>query len=54
MDDGHNAAAATLAVAILENQDDLPNGRAENLRGKAYEDRLIETYLAVLTRLRQA
>jgi hypothetical protein len=51
MEDRHSAAAATLAVAILENQPDLPNGRVEKLKGKAYEDRLIEAYFEVLKKL---
>jgi len=54
MEDGYRAAAATLAVAILENQPDQPNHRPTVLTGTQYQDRLLETYFDVLEKIRTA
>lgn len=48
MESDHKVAAAILAVAILNNQADKPNGRPTVLKGKPYEERLIETFFQVL------
>lgn len=51
MESDHKAAAAILAVAILNNQADKPNGRPALLKGEPYEERLIETYFELLKRI---
>jgi len=52
METGQREAAAVLAIAILENRSELPNHRPAILKGKHYQDRLIEIYFEVLEKIR--